>query len=218
MDPAFWHQKRQANQIGFHQDQVLPLLRKHWPALALRAGSQVFVPLCGKSLDLAWLAAQGHRVLGVELSALAIKQFFDEHDLVPRTHDSRYGTHFVAGDIELICGDAFALDAQALAGCAGVYDRAALVALPQAMRQRYAAQLYGALPAACQGLLVTLEYPQAQKAGPPFSVVPEEVDTLFAAQWRIDALERRDILSHEPRFAAAGVSALETAVYRLRKR
>lgn len=86
------------------------------------------------------------------------------------------------------------------------------------MRQRYATQLYGALPAACQGLLVTLEYPQAQKAGPPFSVLPEEVDTLFAAQWHIDALERRDILSYEPRFAAAGVSALETAVYRLRKR
>ncbi|CAG0963598.1 partial Thiopurine S-methyltransferase, partial [Gammaproteobacteria bacterium] len=107
MEQAFWLQRWHEGRIGFHRTEVMPLLEKHWGALALAAGSRVFVPLAGKSLDLLWLAAQGHRVLGVELSPLAIEQFFSEHGLTPQVHTSRYGTHHVAGDIELICGDAF---------------------------------------------------------------------------------------------------------------
>jgi len=218
MDADFWLQRWDQGQIGFHQDRVMPLLEKHWPALVLPAGSQVFVPLAGKSLDMLWLAAQGHRVLGAELSPVAVRQFFTEHDLQPRVYESRYGVHHVAGGIELICGDVFALDADALSDCAAVYDRAALIALPEQMRQRYASQVYGAMPAGAKGLLITLEYPQAQKAGPPFSLVPAEVDALFASQWQIEALERRDILPYEPRFVAEGVTALDTAVYRLQRR
>jgi thiopurine S-methyltransferase len=218
VQPEFWHQKWQANQIGFHQDKVMPLLQRHWAGLDLPAGSRVFVPLCGKSLDLAWLAAQGHRVIGVELSPLAVEQFFAEHGLTPQVHKTRYGMHHVAGDIELICGDAFVLDAALLVDCAAVYDRAALVALPEPMRQRYARDLYAALPAPCRGLLLTLEYPQAQKAGPPFSVVADEVHALFGTRWQVEQLERRDILAHEPRFAADGVTSLETTVYRLERR
>jgi len=163
MDPDFWHQRWREGRIGFHQERPLPLLLKHWSALALAPGSQVFVPLAGKSLDLAWLAAQGYRVLGVELSPLAVAQFFAEHGLTPQVHDSRYGRHYRAGDIELICGDVFGLDAEALAGCAAVYDRAALIALPPALRHRYVGELQALLPAGCRGLLITLEYPQHEK-------------------------------------------------------
>lgn len=218
MDNAFWLDKWQQDQIGFHQDKVMPLLQKHWPSLGLAEGSRVFVPLAGKSLDMAWLAAQGHRVLGVELSALAVRAFFTEHGLTPQVHQTRYGVHHVAGNIELICGDAFGLDAQLLADCAGVYDRAALVALPEPMRQRYLSELYAHLPAQCRGLLLTLEYPQAQKAGPPFSVAADEVRALFSPNWDVQDVERRDILSYEPRFMAEGVTALQTQVYRLQRR
>lgn len=118
MDADFWRQRWQDNRIGFHQDQPTPLLQKHWPAIGAPAGCRVLVPLAGKSRDMLWLAAQGHRVLGVELSQLAVEQFFAEHGLQPDIHETRYGRHHRAGDtqtgdIELICGDAFALDAAA---------------------------------------------------------------------------------------------------------
>jgi thiopurine S-methyltransferase len=122
MDPEFWHQRWREDRIGFHQDRPMPLLLEYWPQVAPAAGSRVFVPLAGKSLDLAWLAAQGYRVLGVELSPLAVAQFFAEQGLTPQIHESRYGQHYRAGDIELICGDVFALDAEVLANCAAVYD------------------------------------------------------------------------------------------------
>lgn len=215
MDADFWLQKWQEGQIGFHRHDVMPLLQKHWPSLQLPEGSRVLVPLCGKSLDMHWLAAQGHRVLGVELSPLAVSQFFEEAGLEPVRTTSRYGEHVSAGPIEIIVGDAFGLDPSLLADVVGVYDRAALIALPPAMRLRYRDTVYAALPAGCQGLLITLEYPQDEKAGPPFSVVQAEVEALFAASWRHRLLERRDILDQEPRFREEGLSALETAVYRL---
>lgn len=218
MNPDFWHQRWQQDRIGFHQQAVTPLLLKHWPSLELAAGSRVFVPLAGKSLDMAWLAAQGHRVLGVEFSQTAVDAFFAEHGLQPQRHDSRYGTHYTAGGVELICGDAFALDEAALADCTAVFDRAALIALPPSMRQRYVGELYARLPWGCRGLLITLEYPQAEKTGPPFSVPEAEVRALYACDWQVITLERRDILASQPRFVEEGVTALETAAYRLDRR
>jgi len=217
MQPDFWLQRWQNGQIGFHRSEVMPLLQKNWPELHLPTGSRVLVPLCGKTLDMHWLATQGHRVLGVELSRMAIEQFFAEADIVPQRHSSQYDEHYSAGPIEIICGDAFALDAELLADVAGVYDRAALIALPPHLRQHYRDTLYAQLPVGCQGVLITLEYPQDEKQGPPFSVEEAEVQRLFATPWHARLLERRDILDQQPDFRADGVTALSTAVYRLQR-
>ncbi|WP_063674550.1 thiopurine S-methyltransferase [Dyella thiooxydans] len=218
MDHEFWLQRWREGRIGFHQDAVTPWLREYWPGLGLPAGSQVFVPLAGKSLDLVWLAAQGHHVLGVELSPLAVEQFFAGHALAPQLSESRYGRHYRAGNLELICGDAFGLDDEVLAGCAAVYDRAAMIALPPPLRERYVDGLYACLPSGCRGLLITLEYPQAQKHGPPFSVPEAEVHGRLDRDWQVTALARRDILADQPGFVAEGVTALETVAYRLDRR
>ena len=215
MDAEFWLERWREGRTHFHQQEVMPLLCKHWPALPIPAGSRVLVPLCGKSLDMPWLASQGFRVLGVEISPLAVEQFFDEHGLQPAVHDSNEGRHYVAGDIEIICGDIFNLNAETLAACQGVYDRAALIALPSAMRQTYVDHVYGSLPAGCAGLLITLDYPQEQMDGPPFSVPDDEVQALFAARTRAGVLERRDILREEDKFLRAGVARLDTVVYEL---
>ena len=215
MDPDFWHQRWQEGRIGFHQERITPLLEQYWSTLALPQGSRVFVPLAGKSLDMPWLVSQGHRVLGVELSRIAIEQFFEEHSLRPTMHESRYGTHFLAGGIELVCGDAFGLDADVLAGCTGVYDRAALIALPRDMREPYVDALLARLPLGCRGLLVTLDYPQHEKSGPPFSVDADEVQALYGDDWQVECLERRDILAAQPGFVAEGVTRLHTSAYRI---
>lgn len=220
MEPEFWRERWRQDRIGFHQDHVTPLLVQHWHSLALPPGSRVFVPLAGKSRDLVWLAAQGHRVLGVELSPLAVEQFFAEHGLVPTSRDTRYGRHYLAvglgaGSVEVICGNVFDLEAELLSTCTGVFDRAALVALPPALRQRYASEVYAKLPAGCRGLLITLEYPQDEMSGPPFSVSEAEVHTLYGQRGTASVLSRQDTLAQSPRFAAAGITTLQTVAYRL---
>ncbi|QNP40272.1 thiopurine S-methyltransferase [Lysobacter solisilvae (ex Woo and Kim 2020)] len=218
MQPDFWHQRWHDNQIGFHQDKPTPLLLKHWPGIGMPAGAKVFVPLAGKSLDMVWFASQGYRVLAVELSPLAIKQFISEHGIVPEVRESQYGTHYIAGNVEIIQGDVFALDAAALEDCSVVFDRAALIALPPELRRRYVDEVYSLLPPGCRSLLITLEYPQGEKQGPPFSVGEAEVRDLYAVDWHVEVLERRDILAQQPAFIADGVTALDTVVYRLIRR
>ena len=218
MDPEFWLQRWREQRIGFHREHTTPALEQHWPSLALPAGSRVLVPLAGKSLDMLWMVAQGYRVLGVELSLLAVQQFLDENALVAKQHVSAQGLHYVAGRIEIIVGNVFVLDDATLASCSGVYDRAAVIALPPPLRKRYAAELYARLPPGCRGLMITLQYPHHEMDGPPFSVDDASVHALFDPDWHVHRLEYRDVLAAEPRFAAHGVHALHSGVYRLERR
>lgn len=217
MEPKFWQERWARNQIGFHLPEVNPYLQRHWSTLALADGAKVLVPLCGKSLDLIWLASQGHRVLGVELSEQAVEALFSEQGLAPRI--SRRGEFKVyqAGEIEVWCGDFFTLDADALGDCAALYDRAALIALPPLMRAQYTEHLNTFLAKGCQGLLITLDYDQTQKAGPPFAVTDDEVKMLLGMHWALEVLEERDILGESWKFVQGGVTRLEERVYRLTK-
>lgn len=214
MEPAFWQQRWADNQIGFHQAQVNPYLQTYWPQLQLAPGSRVLVPLCGKSLDLAWLAGQGHRVLGVELSRRAVEDFFREHGLEAEVRQQGAFEVWRSGDVQLWCGDFFALRAEDVADCVGLYDRAAVIALPVQMRARYMQLLSGLLPTSCRGLVVTLEYDQSLLAGPPFSVRDEELRQGFAG-WQVEQLEAVEVIEESPKFVQAGASSLLERAYRL---
>ncbi|MBD8100084.1 thiopurine S-methyltransferase [Pseudomonas fluorescens] len=217
MEPKFWQERWARNQIGFHLPEVNPYLQRHWPQLGLADGAKVLVPLCGKSLDLVWLASQGYHVMGVELSEQAVETFFNEQGLAPQI--SRRGDFKVyrTSLIEVWCGDIFDLDAQAVADCSGLYDRAALIALPPLMRAQYAERLNALLGRGAKGLLVTLDYDQVQKAGPPFAVSDEEVRVLLGGHWALDRLEEKDILGESWKFVQEGVTRLDERVYRLTK-
>lgn len=215
MEPDFWLKRWQEGATGFHMTRVSPLLTKYWPALQLPAGSRVLVPLCGKSLDMVWLAAQGYAVLGVELSPAAVSQFFSEQGLEAVQHESPLGRHYVSGAIEIICADIFKVDTDTLASCRGVYDRGALVALPASMRPDYVNHVYTALAPDYRGLLLTLEYEQSAMEGPPFSICTAEVHRLFETHSAVTALARMDIIHKEPKFAQRGLTALDSVTWRL---
>jgi len=218
MEPKFWQERWARNQIGFHLPEVNPYLQRHWPRLALAEGTKVLVPLCGKSLDLMWLASHGHRVMGVELSEQAVEAFFTEQGLTPRISQQGAFTVYQADQVELWCGDFFALGAGDVADCTALYDRAALIALPPLMRARYCEHLSNVLVPGCQGVLITLDYDQTQKAGPPFAVTDEEVKVLLGEHWALAELEEQDILAESWKFVQDGVDRLEERVYQLAKR
>jgi thiopurine S-methyltransferase len=218
VDEAFWQTRWARDQIGFHLDRVNPYLQRHCSALELQPGARVLVPLCGKSLDLAWLAGQGFRVVGVELAQKAVEDFFAEHGLIAEIGQEGAFRVYRAGAVELWCGDFFALTAGQLGDCQGFYDRAALIALPADLRVRYVAHLQAILPGGCRGLLITLDYAQAQMDGPPFAVTDAEVHELFDAGWQVETLERLDVLQGNWKFIKHNLRSLDEVVYRLVKR
>jgi thiopurine S-methyltransferase len=220
MEASFWHERWATQQTAFHLDHPNPLLLKH--AAVLGAPGRVLVPLCGKAHDLAWLAAQGHEVVGVELSELAARAFFAEQQLTATESVLGPYKRFAAGAIEILCGDFFALERSHLLGPSGraitaVYDRAALIALPAPMRERYAQQLSALLPAGSALLLITFEHVGSGDSGPPFSVPSSEVHALYDGTLAISELERNDVLAIEPRFKARGITALFEVAYALRR-
>ncbi|MNF73495.1 Thiopurine S-methyltransferase [compost metagenome] len=218
MDEQFWQARWAENQIGFHQRETNPYLERYWSQLQLPTGCQVLVPLCGKTLDMLWLAGQGHRVLGVELAERAVEDFFAEQQLTPEV--SRHGVlrRYRAGAIEILQGDFFALTSADVADCRALYDRAAIIALPPAMRDDYVAHLERILPRPCDGLMVTLDYEQARLDGPPFSVPVAEVRRRLEAGWDVELLERNDVLEKNWKFASRGLDSLHEPVFRLRRR
>ncbi len=216
MQADFWHKRWERNQIGFHQDRVNPYLARYWPSLGIAAGSRVLVPLCGKSLDLAWLAGQGLRVLGVELSQRAVEDFFAEQQVQPERYEHGGFSCYRSEGVEIWCGDFFQLTVEDVLDCVGLYDRAALIALPPELRQRYAAHLNAILPQGCRGVLVTMDYDQAKLDGPPFSVPDDEVRRLFAGRWQVTEELVQDILGESGKFIQAGVTCLLERAYTLR--
>lgn len=217
MQHEFWQSRWARNEIGFHQQSVNPGLQRHWPNLGLPEESQVLVPLCGKSLDMLWLAQWGYRVLGVELAERAAVDFFAELGVVPQITEEGALRRYSYERLEILQGDFFDVTAKQVAGCGGLYDRAALIALPPGLRADYAAHLQRILPHPVRGLVVTLEYPQAQMDGPPFAVLAAEVRELFVEGWEVGEVERLDVLAENPKFLQRGVSHLDEVVFTLRR-
>ncbi len=192
MDADFWHRKWEANEIGFHNSEAHPLLVAHFDALALPKGSRVFLPLCGKTRDIHWLLAKGLRVAGAELSPIAVEQLFAELGVAPDIATAGALRRYGDGGIDIFAGDIFALDRDMLGPVDAVYDRAALVALPDEVRGRYAAHLMDITGRAPQ-LLISFDYDQSLLDGPPFSVDRAEVARHYAQGYGLTLLASPDV-------------------------
>ena len=215
MQQEFWHERWQLNQIGFHSEKVNHHLQQNWPALSITPGKRVFVPLCGKSNDMLWLLAQGHEVIGVELSPLAVQAFLAENGLSATTRQQGKFSVSEADGLRIYCGDFFDLSANDLTGVSAVYDRASLVALPPEMRAAYAAHMQNLLEPRTKILLIAFDYPQHEMQGPPFSVKASEVQALYSSWCDVELLYTEYILDREPGFRDKGVSRMEEQVYAL---
>ncbi len=187
MDARFWRDKWERNQIGFHEAKANPLLVAHFDRLALPAGSRIFVPLCGKTLDIHWLLSRGQHVAGAELSELAVHQLFMELGVSARTTVTGKVTRYSAPGIDIFHGDIFDLSGDELGTVDAVYDRAALIALPEPLRSRYARHLAAITEQAMQLLICTV-YEQHLLAGPPFSVKGGEVARLYDRPYDLESL------------------------------
>ncbi|BFT30796.1 thiopurine S-methyltransferase [Alteromonas sp. D210916BOD_24] len=198
MEHNFWHSKWQKNEIGFHEPQGNALLVKFADMLLGKTNPsskpmRIFVPLCGKTRDIHWLLSQGADVVGAELSEVAIKQLFDELGVSPTVTVSSKGKIYSHDGLTVFVGDIFELNEDDLGEVNGVYDRAALVALPETLRRQYTNHLATITRHAPQ-LIISFEYDQNEMAGPPFSVDENTVQALYSDIFDIQLLERSELV------------------------
>lgn len=211
MNPEFWQARWQNKRIGFNQPEVNPLLIKYFSTLDLPASSRVFVPLCGKSIDMLWLIDQGYDVVGIELVESAVQEFFIEQGIsyTIKAHGENsnikcYQGQLLGQTIELWVANIFAMMPEDIGDINAVYDRAALIAMPAELRPQYSEQVQQLSGYAAQ-LLLTLNYDQNERAGPPFSISHEQIQQYYSAHYQINELEgEASVLNAAPEMAVKG--------------
>lgn len=217
-DNELWQRCWRERETAFHQTVTNTQLIRFWPSLGLAPADRVFVPLCGKSLDMLWLAAQGHEVLGVELSPIAVRAFFKENGLRPRRRKLGAFTLWQSGRIGILCGDFFSLTAAHLGDIAAVFDRASLTALPAAQRAVYVRHLQDILPAAGKMLLLTTEEPQLGETTYQAYAADDEIVALYTAAFDIQLSHVDSVLEPDPDPAVCDWLRVEKKVYLLTPR
>lgn len=222
MEPDFWHKRWRENDIGFHRDQPHAVLQTHWPDFQSHCAGKpsentVFVPLCGKTSDMAWLADRGHKIIGVELSKLAIEAFFTERGLTPDREDVGEHAVYRSGPYELWCGDIFRLPQHVWDRISSVYERASLVAFPPDMQEQYARLLSLCLPPATPVFLIALDYDPAEMDGPPFNISAKRVEQLFDHNFTIRLSSTERGLTENEFLKKRGLSELFESLYFLRR-
>ena len=216
MKAEFWLNKWKRNEIGFHQESTNEALEAQWPSVRAPEGGTVLVPLCGKSLDMRWLAQQGHPVIGIEVSALACEAFFAGLELEPETKETGELLSMRAGSYRLLQGDFFSVTAADIGPVDAFYDRAALVAMPPETQPGYVRQLISLLPPGTPGMVNCVEYPKDAIEGPPFSIDEARLRRLLAPLCQVERCASRDVETLGTGLKGQGLAGLTETVYRVR--
>jgi thiopurine S-methyltransferase len=221
MEASHWLKAWSEDRIGFHQKNVNKRLMSHWPSLELSAGASVFVPLCGKSTDMLWIADQGHPILGVELSAKAAEAFFVDNKLAysvsERDGFEIYSGKNVGALIEIWAGDFFNLSEDHLRDCGAYYDRAAMIAMNEGLREQYCSHMAAIMRPESRALLLVISYNQDKMKGPPFSVSDENVRKLLGEAFDICELEHYSGAHRLGNLADRGLETLDERVYLMKR-
>lgn len=216
MDKQDWLDKWKLNDIKFNQDEVNVRLEHYYSKLNLNKSDRIFVPLCGKSIDMLWLAQKGHPIVGVEFSPIACKAFFEENGLPYQVKTLDSFTAYYNDVITIYCGDYFALMPDLIGNSKAVYDRGGFVALPPDVQEQYIEHLVTLIPVGSKILMLTIEYDQQQIEGPPYSVSLDEIKQRCGSHFHIDQLEHEpgDVPEH---LEEKGLQAADYAVYIITK-
>ena len=210
---TFWHDRWKNQLTGWHRVEYNDLMVKHWPSLNAPDGGEVLVPLCGKSLDMLWLAEQGYSIVGMDMVEQAVQTFFTENQLSPESIQFGKLVKHSSPPFTIFQGDVFDLEAGTVQADVW-YDRAAMIAIPPSTRESYVQQIRQQTKAGAVGLLITFTYPQHEMDGPPFSLTDEDVFTLFSNGFDVELLERMDLEDEKDR----GLSCVTSSVFKITRK
>lgn len=196
MDATYWHDVWEKRDIGFDQTEPNPLLKTYISRLPVEKNSRIFIPLCGKSVDAIWLYHQGYQVVGAELSPIAVKEFFEALNISPKIEEYADCTRYFSKNIEIFCGDIFKLSRSIIGKIDAVYDRAAIVAMPDEMRRSYAMQIHQITQNAPQ-LVLCYEFSNSDLQGPPFNVTHEHLKDAYLPYYTFNLIEEKSITSQK---------------------
>lgn len=214
----FWEERWHLGRTGWHNHTVNRNLETHANVLFQTESPTIFVPLCGKTLDMGWLASQGAQVIGVDLVEKAIQDFFSERSETPNCSIVHNIPQFKNDSITLLRANVFDVTVDVIGYVDAIFDRAALVALPLESRQDYANHCLSLLKPGGSILLITYDSPVADTQGPPFPVRKGTVESLYAHATDCELLaEVRMTPENDERLAKRGLPWSRSDIWKITK-
>jgi thiopurine S-methyltransferase len=193
--------------------------------------ARIFVPLCGKTVDMAYLASkQNVEVIGLDGIRLPLEEFATEHPSLqivplPASNSGDKYERLAGKNISFLKGDYFDLDETAAGGrFDAVWDRASIIAIEPHLREQYVETMSRVIKPGGTLLVSTLERrtgsEEGRNSGPPFSVPEAEVRRLYEGQnWveSVTLVEETDQFAKSPadaeRFSSSGVTSMYNLVF-----
>ena len=215
MQNEYWHHRWKKNEIEFDQKEPNVHLIKYINILNLKPHSTLFVPLCGKSIDMLWLSKQQYKIIGNELDYSASCAFFEENQFLFKENNTPHFKVLSTHNITILSGDFFRLNKEILGSIDAIYDRAALIALPLEMRKEYAKKIIDLSNPGNQMFLITGSYDQNIMKGPPFSVDEMEVNSLYSKYFHIEEIYTKITEEVPAHLQAKGLKETKEHVFHL---
>lgn len=195
----FWQQHWSDGQTAFHLDDIHPDLQVFLPVLSLELGDTVFVPLCGRTLDIGYLLNVGYNVIAIEMVEYAVQQLFNQLSIVPEVSGWKQGKCYRADHLTVYVGNYFDLSSDECAEVSAIYDRAALAAMPYKLQQRYCQHL-GDITVYAKQLVIASAFDQTKMQGPPFTITPQHIQQYYGQHYTIELLNEIETIKEEMDF------------------
>nr|CAB3267192.1 thiopurine S-methyltransferase-like [Phallusia mammillata] len=207
-----WDNKWKAEKTMWHRNEVHVDLLKHEKLLDT---GRIFLPLCGKSVDLKYLAEKGHEVVGLEFSEKACDDFFQENGLqfTKRKLVDFAFFQYEAKELKITIfqGDMFDANKSLLGSFDAIWDRGSFVAINESDRPKYAKILCNILKPTGKVLLNSFTYDSTEFGGPPHSADRETVEKVFGSTFKVTFLDSYDYL--RPQLKARGITKMIASNY-----
>ncbi|XP_013388873.1 probable thiopurine S-methyltransferase [Lingula anatina] len=189
-----WIGAWERNSTRWHMPNVNCFLEEFLDVLlAGKKAAKILVPLCGKTIDMKWLADLGHTVIGVDGAEKAATEFFTEQNIAYKVEpcDAIQGTLCCSMDnkIRIYVGDFFKFNQDFEGQFDAIWDRASLVAIDESDRLQYVNILNSVLKPGCHCLIEAMDFIPSEKSGSPHAIPLECVRELFGNDYNVKLLK-----------------------------
>ncbi len=213
---TFWVERWKNKDTGFHLCDIHPDLQAYFGRLSLKESDTVFIPLCGKTLDIHFFLQAKCKIIAVEMVELAVQQLFENLQINPQVSAWKHGKCYQSKNLTVYVGNVFDLSDEQLNSVNIVYDRAAFIALPYNLHAPYS-RLIKEIANPDKQMLITVEFDASKLQGPPFLLLPDNIKQYYGNQYQIELLHQEETINNEPNFQEKGLTSLMRKTYLLSK-
>lgn len=191
MTVGMWKECWNTPNVEFHNPQLNELFVKYHQRMLTRPGMRIFVPLCGKAVEMKWLVDHGHKVVGLEAAPVPCKAFFEENGIPYNVKEMKgiHGEKYESLDhnIVIYSCDFFLFTADICGEFDGIWDSGGLNSMDVEDREAYIRRIRTLMGKGCVNLTEFVNFDKSM-VDITWSMTKEELQKVFGEGFIVEDL------------------------------